>query len=143
MISNRRFLRKFLPRAGIVSDVNLDGCVAPAQGSHPAPDIPLEEPHMAPTCDSTDPDDAQDQPARLPPTAASNAVPHVALNAAPNAAQSANPSVSSNAVPMCVAPSAPACGIPDGSAQRKSSRQRAQRSVYDAAKGTYVAPASR
>ena len=128
-----------MPMAGIVSDGKLDGWGAPAQGSHSVPDIPLEEPHIAPTRGETDPDDAQDQPARLPPTAASNAVPHATLNAAPNASQSANPSASSNAVPVCVAPSTP-CGIP---AQRKSSRQKAQRSVYDAAKGTYVVPASR
>ena len=115
----------------------------PRVGSHSVPDVPLEEPHIAPTRGPTDPEDAQDQPARLPPNAASNAVPHVTLNAAPNVAQRANPSASPNAVPVCVAPSTPNCGIPNGLAQRKSSRQRAQRSVYDAAKGTYVVPASR
>ena len=108
-----------------------------------APDAALKRVPEVPTSDV--PNDVPSTAASTVPRIASGVAPGVVPSVAPNGA----PSASSRELPgagSCQEPCYPLHGennsFPTGCSVRRSSRQQTQRSVYDAATGTYVAPSS-
>ena len=103
---------------------------------------------------STVPSVPKDDSISAAPGDAASTVPRISTGVAPGFAPSSAPngatSTASRVLPgaaSCRAPCYPLHGendaFPTGCSVRRSSRQQMQRSVYDAATGAYVTPASR